>query len=1689
MDVDQGWKSMLNELSMKIKGRAPPRYTSVKEGADHAPVWVTTVCWDGRLAQGAEASKQQSEEAAARAMLVLLSATHPEYFAATVPVKGAQVPVPPEVIRPPMGIQPAKKVDSSFSPFRSDATALPCDLPGNQYRILRFNGSHHLRSSLRADRSMQVNFAFADTTLDTSNPLGGNSYGKMKQLLNTADWVGSQVPSWDNPPTDPVLGQMRAIGFHFALSQLTSNRGAIIVVAFQTINPTPAPFAAELFPENPGPNGVFAPLNSGAGSHPDTQFFTQIWGGAPPNPHLPKSNAGAVLCVLTQSCPAQTVYILAQPGVPGDLSVWAGRWNNIDQELWMQALDVDVRAVLLEDVNIAEVAGEAAQNPLLVEIDPAIGVRVQGVIEPDTPVWTSPAKQDKPNSAGAPGVEGTVPAAATYAPLRRMPAPQRQPEPGLADNTRAAEMRARGWNQAQHALRGNQERWGQEVSNWARQYNCLILYPSAQTIAPALFDDNPFKCLASYEPDDVVVAEMPEEDELLADVQEDIVDHELRSEAVKTGVAPASGPKAFVERTRRSTQGEVEKLVRPKKEAAVASGLAGPAKKKARKFKNAQEARDDYNAMVERIAKRLAGDTLRLLTWVYEHRSSKQIDGVMRKVYGPTWAESEDAVCRHVSAKLWFESPKMKRDLFLFMHAISDSQYMSEIDEFPELFERMFGMSFPTAVKVYESEARAHGLRMHSEHGNILGLRLVRVRPAGVKFLMLNIGAEEQRAAGWARKMHSGNGNTSWPQSMADVQGSKAIWDVAASHSTEVDYDPQLFALQRGTGAFMNNLFTQDESETVAFRARWQDGNGVTQPDTRFVPNNETCFYALQVWGEDMLPGPGARPSGYSCSAHNFKGEPVRPTKLWSELKNAVQSNQNNQQKRDATMVSGFLGNDVVQEGATIGVEGWDATPLILRLSLLNEALIWNQPANFLPVSGGLTGCNPDIYWEPTNPPQGQMSFGEDLPNVFGVQSFVAGPAPGPLQPTPVFPFNSGAPGVFVQVAPPPAAPVPGPNGTGALAFHQSVASVPPNAPRIYVPTWVYECGGSRERMLALWISLFVPWPWAMAAQLWSANSVLNGGAPTPMWYGHHATMLLLPGSTELHVILPRATVSPNAQGIPEAQAASAIIPTWGPQPNSGIPAGEQIDIMGGQQNPTQTTYVALCGYICSWRREFTTGDISALLQAMTTYFAVKSVLKWCNQLIAHKVFRTAPMIETQGGPVPPQAIGPQDQAFNINLDSTANQATPVPVDLPVQAQFVADVRIPPLNLTALNKIVLGLGTVTQALGDDGLAVGKYINNVRVVQWNMITHRMIGLAWTAVAGSLGIGALYYNDAYGTSPVSGVVGLVRSKWPNKGPGYRPASALLMAWVERLFMLMTGGKLRENMYSQSVLHSDVFVEGFTVTTTIYAPGGPLTPIVTACPVLYPDVMLQTEAHELPKAVQGFPVNNTPVSTSGIPVPAGRGGITAIGGGTLLAPPLLKESQEIQVTPQVVPRLTDDEIWNKRLFMRIFATNFTMTDMSATPTPVYGPPAGAYWRMMDYPPSTAWPTIAPIELLQTTLGLMNFETTALRIYPTMPRLNVQAINQVLNGNNRTTLTMFAGSRGTLVDVNVLGNDFGGVGGFFGDMLKAEDAKLNSAEPGPTTTVATSVPDVPIPKVVPDASSGAVMSITGTGLTSEPQ
>jgi hypothetical protein len=117
------------------------------------------------------------------------------------------------------------------------------------------------------------------------------------------------------------------------------------------------------------------------------------------------------------------------------------------------------------------------------------------------------------------------------------------------------------------------------------------------------------------------------------------------------------------------------------------------------------------------------------------------------------------------------------------------------------------------------------------------------------------------------------------------------------------------------------------------------------------------------------------------------------------------------------------------------------------------------------------------------------------------------------------------------------------------------------------------------------------------------------------------------------------------------------------------------------------------------------------------------------------------------------------------------------------------------------------------------------------------------------------------------------------------------------------------------------------------------------------------------------------------------------------------------------------------------------------------------------------------------------MNFETTALRIYPTMPRLNVQAINQVLNGNNRTTLTMFAGSRGTLVDVNVLGNDFGGVGGFFGDMLKAEDAKLNSAEPGPTTTVATSVPDVPIPKVVPDASSGAVMSITGTGLTSEPQ
>jgi hypothetical protein len=607
-----------------------------------------------------------------------------------------------------------------------------------------------------------------------------------------------------------------------------------------------------------------------------------------------------------------------------------------------------------------------------------------------------------------------------------------------------------------------------------------------------------------------------------------------------------------------------------------------------------------------------------------------------------------------------------------------------------------------------------------------------------------------------------------------------------------------------------------------------------------------------------------------------------------------------------------------------------------------------------------------------------------------------------------------------------------------------------------------------------------------MGAQQWSVESG-RFGAPAVQWYGHHATSLLLPGTTELHVILPRATVSPNAKTPGEAAAASAIIPLFGPLGNSGIPAGEQINIMGGQQNPTETIYVPFCGYICSWRQQYTTGDIAALLQAMTTYWAVKSTLKWCNQLIAHKVWRTAPLIEATPVNTPRQVIGFGDPAFNVNLDSTANQATVITIDLPLQAQFVADVRIPPLNLTAHNKIVLGIGFVTQALGDDGLAVGKYINNSRVPAWNMLTHRLIGCAWTALAGALGIPALYYNDAYGTSAVSGVMATVRGKWPNKGPGYRPPSSLLMAWVERLFAFFTGGKLRENMYSQSILHSDLFVEQFTLTTSVYVPG--VGPVVTACPVKYPDLVLQIEADQLPQAVQGFPINNTPLSTSGIPVPAGRGGITVIGGGTRLAPAMMKDSQLIQMVPEIVPHLSDDELWNKRLFMRMFVGNYTMTDMSATATPAYGPAPDTMWRMMDYPQQVGWPDVAITDLLQTTLGLSTFTTGALRTYPTMDRLAVQAVNQVLNGNNRTTLSMFAGSRGALVDINVLGNDYGGVGGFFGDMLKAENEKLNAVEPGPTTTPAPKVPDVPVPKVTPDMTSGIVMSITGTGLTSQPQ
>lgn len=722
----------------------------------------------------------------------------------------------------------------------------------------------------------------------------------------------------------------------------------------------------------------------------------------------------------------------------------------------------------------------------------------------------------------------------------------------------------------------------------------------------------------------------------------------------------------------------------------------------------------------------------------------------------------------------------------------------------------------------------------------------------------------------WNKLMHALNGNLAFHETMKDIDalpGTESMYSGGENGTLE----PGKMIMDILTTPPTINPILQNITSQFVITGRAQAANNTTLTAS-LPPPSATLFPRSYRTGLDNNPIPlPIRLHTTSLTPQPFRNVTLTDTEIANAYRTAAREAANNIGRPDQTTFGGFSGIDIASLSKLSTMNGLSVDMMAVKAAMMLSVLAWTAERQVLPMhdSGAV---NTRLGWDNATQPVLRVNADD---NGFGEScgGFVA----------PVFPFLGGS---------------------GSLYFHMSPATVPNSdkANVIFVPADFIYSDEDPDQQLALYISLFAPWPYCMFGLQIATTSGVSIGQATQ--YKLWQSLVSISGVRTIHIILPRSTTARNPQAEGEAEAIALLQPAAGPDDAGAIGQNDLLYINYTGQDAL--VGYNLTDYLVSWVRAFDVTSLTALLSKIASRIDLYKPLMRAWDLLGATVVRFPLMTNTSSAGFTGTYF-PDNAAWYVTANSRSMESAATTVNWPQPLEPKGTLWIYDMDLLALNQVILGLRNAPNLFVDSD-RLPAWCSSKQLMAW---LHSS-GIQQAAAFNSHYISVGWQSDTWTNASQDTTLKVIRSEIKDyfngsaiQGVYERPKnSGLMNAYIKNTL----GGSFARYDDGETTF-CDYYQFPMTPFARTITTGIELS--VYHIPVVLPDIWIHMVARKLPLSQVAFPPTGGSLGIQGY-VPGMTQVYTAAGYG-----PFIDKSALKLYSDQEAPRFDSEHSrWNTRL-----------------------------------------------------------------------------------------------------------------------------------------------------------------------------
>lgn len=601
------------------------------------------------------------------------------------------------------------------------------------------------------------------------------------------------------------------------------------------------------------------------------------------------------------------------------------------------------------------------------------------------------------------------------------------------------------------------------------------------------------------------------------------------------------------------------------------------------------------------------------------------------------------------------------------------------------------------------------------------------------------------------KQMHSLNGNI-FSSSMKDIDEAKSVTSFFRGTFGPKLYHPRdhelLFNVHPESQVAWSSTI-RDQSVIIGtytgVAGAHDQGNVIDMPVTPLQP--------LKFCGRTDHSALYMQKHGYPLSTAaiaEFLNCPLVATALSTDLTAFLRNSATNKFRTTDTQLDGFKNMDIGTLNSGINWKGLSMELPILKLALLSSVTAFRNGRHYIPDTYFKAF---DPYYNPEGEEQITITINDD--NYYDHS----------LPPHPDFEnrrWNN----------------MPFSNGAGTIAFHVCLETVPGErkANAIFIPRVLLNACGDESLAIALVVAMFCEWPYLMPTihHRSSVSNVSNSFLP-------FASLIYLPGLKTIDVVLPRrqAATDPTTQA--SANQFPVVLPMTGDTAIGGLNAHQPYDICFLSADPAVNGLREhnLVLFLWSHFTRMMPMMIRNMYTALASTMGLNSTCQFALDFISSFAYRYPLLTNISGtdsnglfyqyepdddptDPInqktefvrkqvllsarPDHITGQWVTAnFDYSTDSKGDITKNTTV-FPYTGKKIPSVMIYEPNISAFNKVILGLATAQNLVPEALMTLPADYGELKFAQWAGIRSMAIALAWEVFYAAYGWGASTWNTA-------------------------------------------------------------------------------------------------------------------------------------------------------------------------------------------------------------------------------------------------------------------------------------------------------------------------------------------------------